>query len=71
MCAGHITKGFEEVHSKGVATDPGAADKFRENIQGNVNTGDGADDADGNYEDEAEGYAVEYCADRCLQVSGT
>jgi len=73
VSACHIAVALEVVHGEGVASDPGAADEFGENIECHFNSRHGCDEADWDDEDQAKCDTVEDYSDGsvCLPASDT
>lgn len=61
--AGDVAVRLEEAHGQGVAFDKRATDELGQDVEGDLNTSHGVDNADGDDEDEAERNAVEDNAD--------
>ena len=56
----HLPKSFEVIHSQCITSDPRTTDEFCKDIQGDFDSGDGFDYADGNDENEAQEDTIEH-----------
>lgn len=54
-----IAKGLEEVHGQSVASDPSSSNELGQDVEGNLNTSDGPNNADWDDEDETKSKTVE------------